>query len=90
MMPLASQHWIVRLSDCDWRLAIGSGCVWVITGGGVPITVVASRTPQAITHLNLDTFQLEQIFMFFRARMVSYCCCSREAFFLLGTSIEAS
>ena len=50
-----------------WRLAIGTSnlevVVWVITGGGVPITVVASRTPQAITHLNLDTFQLEQIFI---------------------------
>ena len=33
IMPLASQHWIVKLSDCvigDWRLEVVGG--WVITG----------------------------------------------------------
>ena len=50
-----------------WWLAIGSGWVvtpwWVITGtwerGGVPITVVASHTPQAGIHLNSDQFWLQ-------------------------------
>ena len=45
----------------------------------MPITVVASRTPQASTHLHLDTFQLQRIFINVNVGVGWFSCGPKEA-----------